>query len=147
MRVAKELEVKHSDPYILGTQEPDSIPCNPTQLWKDFGALCKMNKFDCTFHDLRQTFATMMIGNGCDVRTVASYLGHSSVSMTLNIYSDVDPEAKKASVAKVEESFDDIDVPGFFNIGEKHDAQSHTVQGIFFTVEQLEAMLEEAKRQ
>ncbi len=42
-----------SDPYILGTQEPDSRPYNPTQLGKDFAAFCKMNGFSCTFHDLR----------------------------------------------------------------------------------------------
>ena len=32
------------------------------------------------------------------MRTVASYLGHASVSMTLDIYADVDPEAKRAAV-------------------------------------------------
>ncbi|ERL09771.1 tyrosine-type recombinase/integrase [Olsenella profusa] len=57
-----------------------------------------MNGFKCTFRDLRHTFATMMIANGCDVRTVASYLGHASVSMTLDIYADVDPDAKRAAV-------------------------------------------------
>lgn len=30
------------DPFILGTQEPDSRPYNPTQLGKDFGAFCKI---------------------------------------------------------------------------------------------------------
>ncbi|WP_130810703.1 site-specific integrase [Olsenella sp. Marseille-P4559] len=74
----------------------------PTQLGKDFAAFCKMNGFRCTFHDLRHTFATMMIAAGTDVRTVASYLGHASVSMTLNIYADVDPDAKKAAVSKVD---------------------------------------------
>ena len=57
-----------------------------------------MNGFKCTFRDHRHTFATMMIANGCDVRTVASYLGHASVSMTLDIYADVDPDAKRAAV-------------------------------------------------
>ena len=33
-----------------------------------------MNSFDCTFRNLRHTFATMAIGNGIDVRTVASYV-------------------------------------------------------------------------
>lgn len=65
-----------------------------------------MNGFDCTFHDLRHTFATFMIGAGVDVRTVASYLGHSSVSMTLNTYADVDPEAKLSAVDKIEAAFD-----------------------------------------
>ena len=89
-RVAREMGVSLGDPYILGTKEEKSRPYNPTQLGKDFAAFCKMDGFKCTFHGLRHTFATMMIANGCDVRTVASYLGHASVSMTLDIYADVD---------------------------------------------------------
>lgn len=53
-----------------------------------------------------RTFATMMIAGGCDARTVASYLGYASVSMTLDTYADVDPEAKRAAVSKVAEAFD-----------------------------------------
>lgn len=106
-RLLARLGIPAADPYILGTQEEESRPYNPTQLGKDFAAFCKMHNFDCTFHDLRHTFATFMIGSGVDVRTVASYLGHSSVNMTLNIYADVDPEAKFGAVRKIEEAFDD----------------------------------------
>ena len=105
-RLLTRLGVPQADPYILGTQELDSRPYNPTLLGKDFTAFCKMNNFHCTFHDLRHTFATFMIGSGVDVRTVASYLGHSSVSMTLDVYADVDPEAKFSAVGKIEEAFD-----------------------------------------
>lgn len=102
-----KLKIPFTNAYILGTLEEASRPYNPTQLGKDFGAFCEMNNFDCTFHDLRHTFATFMIGQGVDVRTVSSYLGHSSVSMTLNIYADVDPEAKAKAVSKIEDAFDD----------------------------------------
>ena len=64
-----------------------------------------MNGFECRFHDIRHTFATMMIANDCDVRSVASYLGHASVSMTLDIYADVGPDAKMAAHDKVLEAF------------------------------------------
>lgn len=103
----KRLKVPVGDAFILGTQVPEFRPYNPSILTKEYAAFCKMNGFECTFHDLRHTFATYMIGNGTDVRTVASYLGHSSASMTLDIYADVDPEAKLAAVNKIEESFDD----------------------------------------
>ena len=143
---AREMGVPFGDPYILGTQEPDSRPYNPTQLGKDFSAFCKMHGFECTFHDLRHTFATMMIASGCDVRTVASYLGHSSVTMTLETYADVDPDAKIAAVSKVEESFDDAfgwpeplpDPP--------HATATDPAPAITFTAEQLRAMLAEAER-
>jgi len=132
-----------ADPFILGTQEPESRPYNPTQLGKDFTAFCKMNGFDCTFHDLRHTFATMMIGAGTDVRTVASYLGHASVSMTLNIYADVDPDAKKSAVSKVQDCFD-MDMDAVFGDASSQ-TQPQATPGITFTVEQLEAMLAQAK--
>ena len=81
------------DPFVLGAQGPESRPHNPTQLGKDFVALCKMNGFHCTFHDLRNALATMMIAVVVNVRTVASCLGHASVSTTLNIDADVDMAA------------------------------------------------------
>ena len=132
-----------ADAYILGTQEPESRPYNPTMLGKDFAAFCKMNGFKCTFHDLRHTFATMMIAKGVDVRTVASYLGHASVTMTLDTYADVDPDAKRAAVFKVEESFD-MDFGDL--LGAPAPAAS-PAPSLVFTVDQLEAMLAQARAQ
>ena len=146
MRILEGMGVYSADPFILGTQEPDSRPYNPSLLGKEYAAFCKMNGFDCTFHDLRHTFATMMIAAGTDVRTVASYLGHSSVSMTLNTYADVDPDAKLNAVEKIEGSFD-IDMDSFFgNDPLSAPVPKPQVPGITFTVEQLEALLAEAKR-
>ena len=145
-RVAREMGVSLGDPYILGTQEEKSRPYNPTQLGKDFAAFCKMNGFKCTFHDLRHTFATMMIAGGCDVRTVASYLGHASVSMTLDIYADVDPEAKRAAVSKVEESFD-AEMSGYGDaiMDNVLGAPKRREPALSFSVEQLKAMLAAAE--
>ncbi|MBQ9021922.1 MAG: site-specific integrase [Eggerthellaceae bacterium] len=147
LRNAHEFGFYGRDAYILGTQETNSRPYNPTQLGKDFAAFCKMNGFNCTFHDLRHTFATMMIANGCDVRTVASYLGHSSVSMTLDIYADVDPDAKKAAVDKVLESFDveSSFLDGFIDWQVPAD-QGPEENALVFTAQQLRAMLAEAER-
>ena len=110
-----------------------------------------MNGFNCTFYDLRHTFATMMIAGGNArfaryVRTVASYLGHSSVSMTLNTYADVDPDAKLQAVGKIEDSFD-IDMVSVHGDDSPSTPDSQPqVQGVIFAIEQLEAMLAQAKR-
>ena len=88
------------------------------------------------------TFATMMIAGGCDVRTVASYLEHASVSMTLDIYADVNPEAKRAAVSKVEESFD-TEMSGYGDaiMDNVIGAPRYREPAITFSVDQLKAML------
>ncbi|MDO4182725.1 MAG: site-specific integrase [Coriobacteriia bacterium] len=93
------------DFYVCGHNDEQNRPYNPTQLGKDFAAFCSMNGFDCTFHMLRHTFATLMIASGVDVRTVASYLGHANPSMTLDLYASVDPDAKRAAVGRIQAVF------------------------------------------
>lgn len=41
-----------------------------------------------TPHGLRHTHATLLIGERVDIKTVSTRLGHSSVSLTLNVYAD-----------------------------------------------------------
>ena len=54
-------------------------------------------------HGLRHTAATLLIGSNVNIRTVASRLGHSDVTTTLNIYSHALKELdRKASDALVD---------------------------------------------
>lgn len=48
--------------------------------------------FDLRFHDLRHTQATLLIGNGVDIKTVQNRLGHSRAATTLDIYATALPE-------------------------------------------------------
>jgi len=65
--------------------------------------------------------------------------------MTLDIYADVDPDAKKSAVSKVQDCFD-MDMDAVFG-DTSGQAQPQAAPGITFTVEQLEAMLAQAKAQ
>jgi len=47
-----------------------------------------------TLHDLRHFFASRLIADGCNVMTVQHALGHSSASVTLNVYSHLWPKAE-----------------------------------------------------
>lgn len=47
-----------------------------------------------TLHALRHTFASNLIAAGCDVVTVQRALGHSTPSITLNVYSHLWPSAE-----------------------------------------------------
>ena len=149
-----KLKISVGNMYILGTLETESRPYNPTQLTKDFSAFCKMNGFDCTLHDLRHTFATFMIAEGADIITVSNYLGHANPSMTLDIYADVDPEAKSRAVKYIEGAFDDADsvlrrdikrrqaeIEESKQESNKQAASGISANSIPFTIEELEAML------
>jgi len=51
-----------------------------------------------TFHGLRHTAASLLIGSGLDVRTASTVLGHAQPSTTLNIYSHlIDDAAHRAA--------------------------------------------------
>ena len=149
-----KLKVNLANTYILGTLESEIRPYNPTQLGKDFAAFCKMNDFDCTLHDLRHTFATFMIAEGADARTVSGYLGHANLSMTLDIYADVEPEAKERAVKYIEGAFDDamsvfqrdaekkrMEIESQFAEAALERLGTMSRESIPFTVDELKAML------
>ena len=51
-----------------------------------------------TFHALRHTFATRCIECGCDYKSLSELLGHSNVSITMNIYVHPQMELKRKCV-------------------------------------------------
>lgn len=51
----------------------------------------KKAQFDITLHDLRHTYATLLIANGIDFKTVAKLLGHD-VEMTMRVYTHVNDD-------------------------------------------------------
>jgi integrase len=57
------------------------------------------------FHALRHTFATRMIENGVDVKTVQAWIGHSTIQMTYNIYVHVQEQSKKAAAQVQDDLF------------------------------------------
>lgn len=52
------------------------------------------------FHALRHTFASTLIENNVDAKTVSSILGHANVSITLNLYVHPSDQAKSTAVSK-----------------------------------------------
>lgn len=52
------------------------------------------------FHAFRHTFATTLIENRTDVKTVSAILGHSDVSITLNLYVHPSDSAKANAISK-----------------------------------------------
>ena len=53
-------------------------------------------------HSLRHTFATRAIESGMDVRTLSEILGHSQVSLTLQLYAHSSMETKQKEMEKLD---------------------------------------------
>ena len=47
------------------------------------------------FHDLRHSAATLMLGQGTHPKIVSERLGHSRISITLDLYSHVTPTMQR----------------------------------------------------
>ena len=58
---------------------------------------------DRKFHAIRHTFATRALEVGVDIKTLSEILGHSNVSITLNIYAHSLMEQKKIAIDKLNE--------------------------------------------
>ena len=48
---------------------------------------------DTTFHDLRHTFASTALAEGVPISEVSRWLGHKSITTTVDLYGHLVPEA------------------------------------------------------
>lgn len=61
----------------------------------------RIDMSDVGFHTLRHTYATRLLESGINPKTAQELLGHSTIAMTLDIYSHVMPDLKKEAVQKL----------------------------------------------
>jgi integrase len=61
-----------------------------------------MRRFRC--HDLRHTFASLLIQNGESLAYVKDQLGHSSIQVTVDIYGHLIPGANRAAVDRLDDA-------------------------------------------
>lgn len=61
---------------------------------------------DIRFHDLRHSAATLLLSMGVHSKVVQEILGHSEISMTMDIYSHVLPTMQKDAMVKLNQAFE-----------------------------------------
>jgi len=54
------------------------------------------------FHDLRHTAATLMLGRGVHAKIASEMLGHSTIAVTLDLYSHVTPTMQREAADAVD---------------------------------------------
>jgi integrase len=82
----------------------DGQPLQPNSLTHEFVRLsAKASDLPrIRFHDLRHTHATHLLANGVHPKVAQERLGHSSVGITLDLYSHVLPGMQEDAAAKVD---------------------------------------------
>jgi integrase len=65
-------------------------PVNPTSVSHAFSKLARSAGLgDVRFHDLRHTFASLMLLRGAKPKVISEALGHASVAFTMDVYSHI----------------------------------------------------------
>ncbi|MGH8132264.1 MAG: tyrosine-type recombinase/integrase, partial [Steroidobacteraceae bacterium] len=79
--------------YDLVFPNLDGQPMSHTNLLQRgfYPALKRAGLRRIRFHDLRHTYASLMISNGEDIVRVSRLMGHANASITLNVYSHLMP--------------------------------------------------------
>lgn len=84
------------DTYFLTSSTKSTEPRNYRKIYLTLLKHLKISS--TTFHALRHTFATRLIENKVDIKTVSELLGHSSVNITISIYVHSEFNTKRKAV-------------------------------------------------
>lgn len=80
----------------------DESCINPKKVDSAIECFCKGAKIDKrSSHALRDTYATRCIQQGMQPNTLKTLMGHTKISMTMDLYAQVQPEDMKEAMAKV----------------------------------------------
>jgi integrase len=92
---------------LVFTRE-DGTSLHPDSITDDFKKLCARSELPrVRLHDLRHSWATLALEAGVPLKVVSENLGHSSIRITSDVYSHVNPGMAADAVAKVASSIFD----------------------------------------
>lgn len=75
---------------------------DPREMLRDFHKLLKkIGIRKCRFHDLRHSFASLLLNSGESPKVIQELLGHSTITTTMDIYSHLNDSTKSNSIDKL----------------------------------------------
>ncbi|MDD4363432.1 MAG: site-specific integrase, partial [Atribacterota bacterium] len=100
-RELKEMSQKNDSEYLFCNKKSEPFG----NVRKSFDRALKLAGIeDFRFHDLRHTFASHLVMNGCDIRTVQRLMGHKDIKMTMR-YSHLSRSHLQDAVSKLDMSW------------------------------------------
>ena len=107
-----EKEVQNKNKLLLGdgyndhdlvSCYPNGMPFNPSSFSHTFAKVLKKNSLThIRFHDLRHINATLMLKNNIPAKIASERLGHSTIGITLDLYSHVLKEMQDDAALKLD---------------------------------------------
>lgn len=110
----KRFETNIIDPKAYTFRTPEGGPISRERVQAEIDRIVKAVQKDkpdfkrFTSHCFRHTFATRAIENGMKPQTLKTILGHSSLAMTMDLYSHVLPSTKADEMEKISSAFNMI---------------------------------------
>jgi integrase len=95
------LGVRLTDDHHVALRE-DGNPWIPLRLTHAFRTLALQHRVAIRFHDLRHSHATQLLASGVHPKVAQERLGHSSIAMTIDLYSHVLPGMQEQAVGLVD---------------------------------------------
>ncbi len=90
------------DGWLFAT--PIGTQLDPSNLRKAFNRLLALAGLRCVrFHDLRHTFASLLIQNGESLPYIRDQLGHSSIQITVDVYGHLAPGGNRQAVDRLDD--------------------------------------------
>jgi integrase len=89
--------------FVFTTPEGKSLDPNDLRRGILYRALDLAGMRRVRFHDLRHTFASLLLQQGESLTYVRDQLGHSSIQMTVDIYGHLVPGSNRQAVDKLDD--------------------------------------------
>ncbi len=91
-------EAPDFDKYVVGNSDK---PVGHSSVRETYSRFLKRHRLpEINFHGLRHTYATLLVESGGDIKTISTLLGHSKVSLTLDLYVHPSIESKRKAMNK-----------------------------------------------